>query len=88
MMSQNRQAVKDRDEAEHDYEANREALEQLARLEEEQGRIRELLVDLSVRTGLQGRLVKTQGSMSPLLPPTVSSEQVPRRPAEGHVREG
>lgn len=34
MMSQNRQAAKDRDEAEHDYEVNREALERLRRLEE------------------------------------------------------
>lgn len=34
MMSQNRQAAKDRDEAEHDYEVNREALERLQRLEE------------------------------------------------------
>jgi len=37
MMSQNRQAAKDRDEAEHDYEVNRQALERLdaidARLE-------------------------------------------------------
>ncbi len=33
MMSQNRQAAKDRDEAEHDYEVNREALARLERLE-------------------------------------------------------
>jgi uncharacterized membrane protein len=46
MMSQNRQAAKDRDEAEHDYEVNREALERLARLEEQQAQIRELLVGL------------------------------------------
>jgi uncharacterized membrane protein len=43
MMSQNRQAAKDRDEAEHDYEINREALDRLGRLEEGQGRIQELL---------------------------------------------
>ncbi|MGH2673933.1 MAG: DUF1003 domain-containing protein [Actinomycetota bacterium] len=33
MMSQNRQAAKDRDEAEHDYEVNQEALDRLKRLE-------------------------------------------------------
>jgi uncharacterized membrane protein len=33
MMSQNRQAAKDRDEAEHDYGVNEEALERLKRLE-------------------------------------------------------
>jgi uncharacterized membrane protein len=33
MMSQNRQAAKDRDEAEHDYSVNQEALERLKRLE-------------------------------------------------------
>jgi uncharacterized membrane protein len=43
LMSQNRQAAKDRDEAEHDYEINREALDRLRRLEEGQGRIQELL---------------------------------------------
>lgn len=47
MMSQNRQAAKDRDEAEHDYDVNREALERLARLEEQQGRIHDLLVGLA-----------------------------------------
>jgi uncharacterized membrane protein len=47
MMSQNRQAAKDRDEAEHDYEINRESLERLERLEEEQSRIHDLLVRLS-----------------------------------------
>lgn len=40
MMSQNRQAARDRDEAEHDYEVNRRALELLERLLEEQGRLR------------------------------------------------
>jgi uncharacterized membrane protein len=34
MMSQNRQAAKDRDEAEHDYAVNQEALARLKRLEE------------------------------------------------------
>jgi uncharacterized membrane protein len=45
MMSQNRQAAKDRDEAEHDYDVNREALERLKRLEERLDR----LVDLTQR---------------------------------------
>ena len=43
MMSQNRQAAKDRDEAEHDYEVNREALDRLRHLEEGQAKIHELL---------------------------------------------
>jgi uncharacterized membrane protein len=43
MMSQNRQATKDRDEAEHDYEVNRQALERLERLEAGQAEIRSLL---------------------------------------------
>jgi uncharacterized membrane protein len=47
MMSQNRQAAKDRDEAEHDYEVNREALDRLARLEEQQARIHDLLAGLA-----------------------------------------
>jgi uncharacterized membrane protein len=47
MMSQNRQAAKDRDEAEHDYEVNREALERLERLEEQQTQIRELIATLT-----------------------------------------
>jgi uncharacterized membrane protein len=47
MMSQNRQTAKDRDEAEHDYEVNRDALERLARLEEQQARIHDLLVRLA-----------------------------------------
>ena len=33
MMSQNRQAAKDRDEMEHDYEVNRDALARLERIE-------------------------------------------------------
>jgi uncharacterized membrane protein len=56
MMSQNRQAAKDRDEAEDDYDVNREALERLRRLEEQQGRMHDLLVrlDPSERPGPQG----------------------------------
>jgi uncharacterized membrane protein len=49
MMSQNRQAAKDRDEAEHDYEVNREALERLQRLEERQEQIRQLLITLTTK---------------------------------------
>lgn len=47
MMSQNRQAAKDRDEAENDYQVNREALDRLARLEDGQANIHALLVDLA-----------------------------------------
>ncbi|MDP8956518.1 MAG: DUF1003 domain-containing protein [Actinomycetota bacterium] len=47
MMSQNRQAAKDRDEAEHDYQVNREALERLQRLEEQQLQIRDLMIRLA-----------------------------------------
>jgi uncharacterized membrane protein len=43
MMSQNRQAAKDRDEAEHDYAVNREALDRLERLEEGLARLEEML---------------------------------------------
>ena len=39
LMSQNRQAAKDRDEAEHDYEVNRRTLNLLRRLEERQASI-------------------------------------------------
>jgi uncharacterized membrane protein len=46
MMSQNRQAAKDRDEAEHDYEVNRESLDRLQRLEESQRRVLELVEGL------------------------------------------
>ncbi|MGH2683033.1 MAG: DUF1003 domain-containing protein [Actinomycetota bacterium] len=42
MMSQNRQTAKDRDEAEHDYDVNREALDRLKRLEERLDRLVEL----------------------------------------------
>jgi uncharacterized membrane protein len=47
MMSQNRQTAKDRDEAEHDYDVNREALDRLRLLEEGQARIHELLAGLT-----------------------------------------
>ncbi len=47
MMSQNRQAARDRDEAEHDYEVNRRALALLERLVEEQGRVRDELARLA-----------------------------------------
>jgi uncharacterized membrane protein len=39
MVSQNRQAAKDRDEAEHDYRVNEETLERLKRLEASVGEI-------------------------------------------------
>lgn len=41
LMSQNRQAARDRDEAEHDYEVNREALDLLRQVHEEQTKLRE-----------------------------------------------
>lgn len=47
MMSQNRQTARDRDEAEHDYEVNREALERLERLEVKQAEIHELVARLA-----------------------------------------
>ncbi len=43
MMSQNRQAAKDRDEAEHDYEVNRRALAQLDRMEARQQEMDQML---------------------------------------------
>ena len=43
LMSQNRQSARDRDEAEHDYDVNREALGILRRLEAEQSRVKQLL---------------------------------------------
>ena len=43
LMSQNRQAARDRDEAEHDYGVNREALDLLRQVREEQTRLRELV---------------------------------------------
>jgi uncharacterized membrane protein len=51
MMSQNRQSARDRDEAEHDYEVNREAFAALKRLQQDQARLKELLE----------RLTKTEG---------------------------
>jgi uncharacterized membrane protein len=47
MMSQNRHAARDRDEAEHDYEVNRAALERLTQVEKYQAEIRGLLVGLT-----------------------------------------
>lgn len=49
MMSQNRQNAKDRDEAEHDYEVDRKALERLGRLEEGQREIRTMLERMAGR---------------------------------------
>jgi uncharacterized membrane protein len=43
LMSQNRQAARDRDEAEHDYEVNREALDLLRQVREEQTQLREVV---------------------------------------------
>ncbi|MFN2526971.1 MAG: DUF1003 domain-containing protein [Actinomycetota bacterium] len=43
LMSQNRHAARDRDEAEHDYEVNRNALELLRRIQKDQRRLEELL---------------------------------------------
>jgi uncharacterized membrane protein len=43
LMSQNRQAARDRDEAEHDYEVNRDALETLRRIQKDQRHLEELL---------------------------------------------
>jgi uncharacterized membrane protein len=47
MMSQNRQAAKDRDEAEHDYRINQEASERLKRLERSHAEALELLRKIS-----------------------------------------
>jgi uncharacterized membrane protein len=44
MMSQNRQTARDRDEAEHDYEINREAFAALQNIQETQAELKELLV--------------------------------------------
>lgn len=49
MMSQNRQAAKDRDEAEHDYHINEEAFERLKRLERSHAEALELLRKISQR---------------------------------------
>lgn len=43
LMSQNRQAAKDRDEAEHDYDVNRQTFRLLQRLEERQAAMEEAL---------------------------------------------
>jgi uncharacterized membrane protein len=43
MMSQNRQTARDRDAAEHDYQVNRQALELLGQVLEEQRRLRALV---------------------------------------------
>lgn len=51
MMSQNRQSAKDRDEAEHDYEVNRDALDRLEYLRAQQDRIYELLTALDRHPG-------------------------------------
>lgn len=80
-----RGSARDRDE--HDYEVNREALERLARLEEDQGRIRELLVDLSVRTGSPGRARQSSGEMEPTDAATLPPDEGARPAAEGHARE-
>ena len=45
LMSQNRQSARDRDEAEHDYVVNREALELLKAITTGQQRLEELLGD-------------------------------------------
>jgi uncharacterized membrane protein len=47
MMSQNRQSARDRDEAEHDYEINREAFAALEKLQQDQARLKELLERLT-----------------------------------------
>jgi uncharacterized membrane protein len=49
MMSQNRQAAKDRDEAEHDYHINEETFERLKRLERSHAEALELLRKISQR---------------------------------------
>ena len=46
LMSQNRQAARDRDEAEHDYEVNREALSLLRDLQDEQQGLKKLVEEL------------------------------------------
>lgn len=46
LMSQNRQAARDRDEAEGDYQVNREALDSLKRLQEGQTRMEQVLAHL------------------------------------------
>jgi uncharacterized membrane protein len=43
LMSQNRQSARDRDEAEHDYKVNRDALEILRRIQKDQRQLEALL---------------------------------------------
>jgi uncharacterized membrane protein len=50
MMSQNRQAAKDRDEAEHDYAVNQKTFERLQQLERTNAEMYELLQRLAERT--------------------------------------
>lgn len=47
MMSQNRQTARDRDEAEHDYEVNREAFATLKEIQQTQARVQEILAQLT-----------------------------------------
>ncbi len=47
MMSQNRQTARDRDEAEHDYEVNREAFAALKQIQQEQAQLKEMLERLT-----------------------------------------
>jgi uncharacterized membrane protein len=49
MMSQNRQAARDRDAAEHDYRVNEEALALLRRLAQEQEELRKAVESISRR---------------------------------------
>jgi uncharacterized membrane protein len=47
MMSQNRQSARDRDEAEHDYEVNRDAFATLQKIQQDQARVGQLLERLT-----------------------------------------
>jgi uncharacterized membrane protein len=47
MMSQNRQSARDRDEAEHDYEVNREAFAALRTIQQNQAQLEEMLARLT-----------------------------------------
>jgi uncharacterized membrane protein len=51
MMSQNRQSARDRDEAEHDHEVNRQAFAALKKLQQDQARLKELLERLTRAEG-------------------------------------
>jgi uncharacterized membrane protein len=46
-MSQNRQTARDRDEAEHDYQINREAFAVLQNIQEAHAELKELIVQHS-----------------------------------------